>query len=247
MWKIPDTSENAEKKNNRKAVLITDAHLRLRSHRSIVNQCAFNRKHFLLATSGIEKLVKIWSPYPLPGSSGGGLHGVENEFEPKRRLYTYSDLLNYRRQANESQRQNTQGSQNPPVPPVQNPSLSPPHNVDEDKTMIAFFDFQIQRKYHRRSESFDMDSNFDMPLSTPLTSSDSSNDISDTDSHDDANDGSRSNENSRDTDDADMARGKRSHSRNGRDNNDETSTNTSFSENCGSKHRSVQFNKISFI
>lgn len=52
---------------------VESAHMVLRGHRSIVNQVRFNQSSCVLASSGVEKMIKIWSPFPLGNSSLGGL------------------------------------------------------------------------------------------------------------------------------------------------------------------------------
>jgi DDB1- and CUL4-associated factor 5 len=94
------------------ANLISDAHLKLSGHRSIVNQCRYNKNFHLLATSGIEKIIKIWAPYKMPGNCRGGLKGTPNEFTPKRKLYTYRDLFSFRH-GNNSQTNSANTANNP--------------------------------------------------------------------------------------------------------------------------------------
>lgn len=45
----------------------------LRGHRSIVNQVRYNQGSCIFASSGVEKIIKIWSPFPLGAGSLGGL------------------------------------------------------------------------------------------------------------------------------------------------------------------------------
>ena len=259
MWKIPESSTESAKKGSvdvldedeekeetelpdKKPILVSDVHIRLRSHRSIVNQCTFNRKHFLLATSGIEKLVKIWSPYSLPGSSGGGLLGAESEYAPKRRLFTYSDLLEYRRQANEALRQTL---------PNQMPPLSPPPDTDEDKMMIAFFDFQLQQKYRRECGSLYSSVGFDFEVGDDSNDSgdddddddlSSTNDDDDDDDEDDDDDDDDSDSDSDDNEESDEPSTTRNTRSDNKDTNtsarrsaSETSTNTSFSDRTANR------------
>ena len=47
----------------------------------------------MLATAGVEKIIKVWTPYHIPGTTGGGLLGLPNEYAPQRKLYTFNDLL----------------------------------------------------------------------------------------------------------------------------------------------------------
>lgn len=63
MWKIP--SEDVK--------WVNSAHMVLRGHRSIVNQVRYNQASCIFASSGVEKLIKIWSPFPLGGNCLGGL------------------------------------------------------------------------------------------------------------------------------------------------------------------------------
>lgn len=70
----------------------------LRGHRSIVNQVRFNYTHNLIASSGVEKIVKLWSPFPLPEDRGGKTEAtVMNESE--RRIYTQDDYVSLVMQA----------------------------------------------------------------------------------------------------------------------------------------------------
>ena len=63
MWKIP--SEDVK--------WVNSAHMVLRGHRSIVNQVRYNQASCIFASSGVEKLIKIWSPFPLGSNCLGGL------------------------------------------------------------------------------------------------------------------------------------------------------------------------------
>lgn len=63
MWKIP--SEDVK--------WVNFAHMVLRGHRSIVNQVRYNQASCIFASSGVEKLIKIWSPFPLGSNCLGGL------------------------------------------------------------------------------------------------------------------------------------------------------------------------------
>lgn len=63
MWKIPSTEVK----------WVESAHMVLRGHRSIVNQVRYNQASCIFASSGVEKIIKIWSPFPLGAGSLGGL------------------------------------------------------------------------------------------------------------------------------------------------------------------------------
>lgn len=95
VWKIPPHSYN-KNSNTNECTLVKESHLKLRGHRSIVNQCRFNLKYHMLATSGVEKLIKVWTPYRVPGVISGGLLGLPHEYAPQRRLYTFNDLFSFR-------------------------------------------------------------------------------------------------------------------------------------------------------
>lgn len=142
-WRIPELNEGAEAETQ----LVSAAHLRLEGHRSIVNQCRFNRKLHLLATSGVEKVVKVWSPYQLPdGNSYGGLSGRRGELPPKRKMYTFNELL---RQPNGAEPADGADSLGPTVVLNRGDTLLD-ESLEEDRIMIAFFDSQVRR--HRRLE-----------------------------------------------------------------------------------------------
>ena len=151
------------------SLLVSDVHLKLRGHRSIVNQCRYNKKYHLLATSGVEKVIKIWSPYEMPGNCSGGLLGRQSEYTPKRRLYTYNDLFSLR---------NPQSNPVPTTTPTvstgtPNASMDPndlalisyvpvirnrlnteiEESIEEDPIMIAFFDSQVNRRQARQKEA----------------------------------------------------------------------------------------------
>ena len=64
MWKIP-TDDSVK--------WVDSAHMILRGHRSIVNQVRYNPASCLIASSGVEKIIKLWSPFPLSENCSGGL------------------------------------------------------------------------------------------------------------------------------------------------------------------------------
>ncbi len=119
-----------EKSLSECCILNSDPHLILKSHRSIVNQCRFNSRFHLLASSGIEKILKIWSPYSLPGSTGGGLFGLEEEFpiarEPIEDISTNLASIRDRDASNTVE------------------------TIEEDRMVIAYFDSQVKRAMQRK-------------------------------------------------------------------------------------------------
>lgn len=122
VWKIPVFNELADENG---PILISDVHLKLKSHRSIVNQCRYNKQHHMIASSGIEKLIKVWTPYKLPNNNGGGLLGREDEYEPKRELLRRQDIN---------------------LPSFQLENHNNVEKTEEDMTMIGYFDLQINRQ-----------------------------------------------------------------------------------------------------
>ncbi|CAG0884685.1 unnamed protein product [Darwinula stevensoni] len=64
IWEIPQSrSDNGER--------VDGASLVLKGHRSIVNQVRYEPYSCLLASCGVEKIIKLWSPFEIPYSSGG--------------------------------------------------------------------------------------------------------------------------------------------------------------------------------
>lgn len=47
---------------------VTDAYTILKGHRSICNHIRYSPRNNLIASSGVEKIVKVWSPFEMPGS-----------------------------------------------------------------------------------------------------------------------------------------------------------------------------------
>lgn len=155
LWKIPSLSYNFDNKTN----LVSQSHLCLKGHRSIVNQCRYNSKYHMLASSGVEKLIKVWCPYKIPGNHSGGLLGLPVEYVPPRRLYTFNDLFSFRWStidAPTTQNSNTTAlDPNDPndtlimsyQPVIRNRSALPnSESTEEDRIMIAFFDSQVRRQ-----------------------------------------------------------------------------------------------------
>jgi len=93
----------------------------LKGHRSIVNQVRFNHSNYIIASSGVEKLIKVkavwetlyfislcvcsliltvffvyfiqfWSPFPLPESTGSLVY--ENEpTDTQRKVFTHEEYI----------------------------------------------------------------------------------------------------------------------------------------------------------
>ncbi|XP_067938953.1 DDB1- and CUL4-associated factor 5-like [Watersipora subatra] len=63
MWEVPDISCPDNE-------FIDTASRVLRGHRSIVTQVQYNETYSIMASSGVEKLLKLWSPFSISGTEG---------------------------------------------------------------------------------------------------------------------------------------------------------------------------------
>ncbi|XP_057656981.1 DDB1- and CUL4-associated factor 5 [Diorhabda carinulata] len=114
MWKIPmDESEWGS------------SHMVLRGHRSIVNQVRYNSHNNFIASSGVEKMIKLWSPVPV-GNWRGSI--LKEHTEPVRKIYTHDDYMSL---VGNTDRINHDYSD---------------QSTCEDSKMMAFFDSLIQRE-----------------------------------------------------------------------------------------------------
>ncbi|GAB6024876.1 hypothetical protein CHUAL_009989 [Chamberlinius hualienensis] len=129
VWKIP--KEGTENKT------VENTHMILKGHRSIVNQVRFNNHNFLLASSGVEKIIKLWSPFQLPHSSGGLRKGCTSN-DKERKIYTHEEYINLVMRSGQ----------------VVTHDYSH-QSTKEDPRMMAFFDSLVQREI----EGMNTDSN----------------------------------------------------------------------------------------
>lgn len=120
MWKIPEEGS--------KVNWVDEAHLVLRGHRSIVNQVRFNASNFLLASSGVEKIIKLWSPFPVPNSKGG-LNLSTKSGDKDRKVYSHEEYISLILQSGQ----------------VMSHDYSH-KSTSEDPRMMAFFDSLVQRE-----------------------------------------------------------------------------------------------------
>ena len=127
MWRICEDKETS---------WLDRARLVLRGHRSIVNQVRYNRQHFILASSGVEKIVKIWSPLPLQrrhqeaeeaGATTGTADGVANDGQ--RNVYTHEGYIGLVLQSETAATQDVASQ-----------------STSENPRMMAFFDSLVQRE-----------------------------------------------------------------------------------------------------
>ncbi|KAL7301518.1 hypothetical protein TKK_0005952 [Trichogramma kaykai] len=120
MWKIP--TDDTEK-------WVDSAHMILRGHRSIVNHVRYNKNSCVLASSGVEKIVKLWSPFPLGEKCSGGLKVEDDKNETQRKVYSHDEYIGLILRTGH----------------VMTHDYS--HEcTDEDQRMMAFFDSLVQRE-----------------------------------------------------------------------------------------------------
>ncbi|KAE8587435.1 hypothetical protein XENTR_v10021969 [Xenopus tropicalis] len=133
MWRIPSSPEAGGAGR-----VVNGAFMILKGHRSIVNQVRFNPETYMICSSGVEKIIKIWSPYRQP-SCNGDLDGqVEDD---SRCLYTHEEYIGL----------------------VLNSGSGLSHDyanqsVQEDPRMMAFFDSLVRREIEGWSSDSDSDS-----------------------------------------------------------------------------------------
>ncbi|XP_078734959.1 DDB1- and CUL4-associated factor 5 [Lampetra fluviatilis] len=131
MWRIPDEPIQEAERTVPRAFLV------LKGHRSIVNQVRFNNNTHMLCSSGVEKVIKVWSPFVQPGSRGD-LSGEAQE--PRRAMYTHEEYIGLVLSSG-SALSHDYGQQ----------------SLDEDPRMMAFFDSLVQREVDGWSSASDSD------------------------------------------------------------------------------------------
>uniref|UniRef100_A0A1L8DKV0 Putative serine/threonine-protein kinase n=1 Tax=Nyssomyia neivai TaxID=330878 RepID=A0A1L8DKV0_9DIPT len=100
----------------------------LYGHRSIVNQVRYNSQKCMIASSGVEKVVKIWMPFPTEAWDGGLVERPVGPENP-RRIYTHDEYLS--------------------MVHIGGQSLAQDYNNQstvEDPRMMAFFDSLVQQE-----------------------------------------------------------------------------------------------------
>ncbi|KAK5857977.1 hypothetical protein PBY51_011183 [Eleginops maclovinus] len=132
MWKIPKDPEAWGAGR-----VVNGAFMVLKGHRSIVNQVRFNPHTYMICSSGVEKVIKAWSPYQQPESLGD----LEGRVEDKSRsLYTHEEYISL----------------------VLNSGSGLSHDyvsqsIQEDPRMMAFFDSLVRREIEGWSSDSDSD------------------------------------------------------------------------------------------
>ncbi|XP_053553967.1 DDB1- and CUL4-associated factor 5 [Bombina bombina] len=133
MWKIPSNPEAGGAGR-----VVNGAFMVLKGHRSIVNQVRFNPENYMICSSGVEKIIKIWSPYQQPNCSGDLDGHIEDD---SRSLYTHEEYIGL----------------------VLNSGSGLSHDyanqsIQEDPRMMAFFDSLVRREIEGWSSDSDSDS-----------------------------------------------------------------------------------------
>lgn len=156
VWRIDDADINKTEQ------WIDTSHMVLYGQRSIVNQVRYNSNKCLIASSGVEKVVKLWSPFEKDGWSGSLLNEL---YEPQRSVYSrdqYLSLMNVSIQnmAHDYSNQNT----------------------NEDPCMMTFFDSLVQQEIETWNSPASSDSDQSTQQSSDETSYQTSIQSSDSES-----------------------------------------------------------------
>ncbi|KAJ8309567.1 hypothetical protein KUTeg_014441 [Tegillarca granosa] len=107
---------------------VNDAHMVLKGHRSIVNQVRFNPANHLLLSSGVEKIIKVWSPFPMKGSESELIEKTRDHVS-ERPIFTHEEYINLVLRSGH----------------VMTHDYSH-QSTNEDPRMLAFFDSLVQRE-----------------------------------------------------------------------------------------------------
>uniref|UniRef100_A0A8C7FYZ3 Ddb1 and cul4 associated factor 5 n=1 Tax=Oncorhynchus kisutch TaxID=8019 RepID=A0A8C7FYZ3_ONCKI len=132
MWRIPKDPEAGGPGR-----VVNGASMVLKGHRSIVNQVRFNPSTYMICSSGVEKVIKAWSPYQQTESLGDLDSHVEDK---SRSLYSHEEYINL----------------------VLNSGSGLSHDyvsqsIQEDPRMMAFFDSLVRREIEGWSSDSDSD------------------------------------------------------------------------------------------
>lgn len=144
----------------------------LNGHRSIVNQVRYNGPRCFIASSGVEKVIKLWSPFAAPTWTGDLFENSAINIENARDVFTHDEYMSI---INSSGMNVTHDYSN--------------QNTTEDPRMMAFFDSLVQREiegWNSDDENFESDDkssahSSDGSSRPTSTEEDSSNDSDDDD------------------------------------------------------------------
>ncbi|XP_031833772.1 DDB1- and CUL4-associated factor 5 isoform X2 [Nomia melanderi] len=119
MWKIPPDDVK----------WVESAHMVLRGHKSIVNQVRYNQASCIFASSGVEKIIKIWSPFSLEHDCLGGLKKDDGPQERQRKVFTHNEYIGLVLRSGQFMTHDYSHQ-----------------STREDPRMMAFFDSLVQRE-----------------------------------------------------------------------------------------------------
>lgn len=123
VWRVADA--NGDEKNQ----WIDNYHMVLYGHRSIVNQVRYNAQRCVIASSGVEKVIKLWNPFAADGWRGSSLAEESGAAENPRDVFSHDEYMSI---INTSGHSMTHDYSN--------------QNTHEDPRMMAFFDSLVQRE-----------------------------------------------------------------------------------------------------
>ena len=125
MWRLPEEGDFSSQ-------WVARAQHVLQGHRSIVNQVRYNHSRSLLATSGVEKVVKLWSVLPLPAREtiAETAETQDRSEGGDRRVFSHEEYIGLVMRSSV----NMIG---------QDYSMA---NTEENPRMMAFFDSLVQRE-----------------------------------------------------------------------------------------------------
>lgn len=135
VWKIGDTEMTNQ--------WVDETHMVLYGHRSIVNQVRYNYQKCLIASSGVEKLIKVWTPFDLDGWNGGLTEEAQGAENP-REVFTHEEYLSLV----------SMNGQNMSHDYTTNP------NTNEDPRMMAFFDYLVQQEIEGWGDTLSQSSDY---------------------------------------------------------------------------------------
>ncbi|XP_063539342.1 DDB1- and CUL4-associated factor 5 [Cydia strobilella] len=127
LWKVPEPGCED--------VVVESPHIVLYGHRSIVNQVRFNPQYSLIASSGVEKIIKLWSTMEYPAMRGDLLESATGSDNP-REIYGQDDYVTLMHHNGQYISHNYADQ-----------------STSEDPRMMAFFDSLVQRELECLGES----------------------------------------------------------------------------------------------
>ncbi|KAL0869020.1 hypothetical protein ABMA27_007339 [Loxostege sticticalis] len=129
MWKIPDGGGTD--------LVVEPPHIVLYGHRSIVNQVRYNPHYCLIASSGVEKIIKVWSALEYPQMRGTLLEEAQGSDNP-REIYSHEDYVSIVHHSGQFILHNYADQ-----------------STSEDPRMMAYFDSLVQRELECLAEETD--------------------------------------------------------------------------------------------